>query len=299
MSTRVPRGDVAQEETSNVVFVGPSASGKTTSLILLHETCLDYRDDLNMVYTPNIRTAGFNLYQDTSNLILQGIPPPPTNPSEKDHRVELTLEFKSFMRRKAVKLVFADMSGGISSTLMKVFPSLATMTPDEVKSKLLDAGLNEEDVDHLVRSLLSAKGVILVADASKIGQPDTPDGDLAYYLDNLNQFVKSHGEAPKGVALLLTKFDQWRIQMPNPTDEELRKMVKNFLPQVDNYASNFNRDQKTQYKVFYSMLNETKDKDGHLKFSIEIDNPRHMRRVEYSVEQYLDLIKWLKATFGS
>lgn len=79
MSTKVPVGKKDQEdETSSVIFIGPATSGKTTSLILLHQTCIDYRDDLNFTYTPSIRSQGFDLYGETDNLILCGKPPAPT-----------------------------------------------------------------------------------------------------------------------------------------------------------------------------------------------------------------------------
>lgn len=222
-------------------------------------------------------------------------------PSVKDSKIEFELAFKShFGKPKKVRLIFADMSGEISSALMQIFPELISSTPKEVREKLLDRGLGQEDVEYLVHTMLSARGVILVADSSRLGEPDTPDKDLAYYLDNLNQYARARGENPKGVALLLTKFDQFRMSgYENPSDSDLHALIRNYLPQVDNFASNFDRNQGTKYKIFCSVLNETKDKEDKLIFTVDKNNPRHQRRVVYSVQQYRRLIEWLRDTFGT
>jgi hypothetical protein len=304
MSTKVPISKDNKEnggEGAGVIFVGPSKSGKTTGIVLLHQTLIDYRDDLKCTYTPSIKNDALDLFVETNNLILNGISVTPTPPSKKDARIEFNIEFDGGIihKKKKVKLLFADMSGEISKTLMKVFPTLINSSPQKVREQLEEANINQEDVDYLVHTLLSSRGVILVADASKLGTPESPDPELAKYLNNLYQYAEMHGEAPKGFALLLTKFDQFSVPgYGNPKAEKLRELAKNYLCQTENYASNFTKNNKTLFKIFYSVLKPQDDAEGGRLFVVNTNNARHQNRVEYSVQQYRQLIEWLRDTFG-
>ena len=302
MSTKVPikrKGAREEdEEGASVIFVGPASSGKTTALILLHQTLVDYRDDLKCTYTPSIKNDAMDLFTETNRLIMNGSSPSPTVPSQKDTRIEFNLEFRGrFGGIKKVKLLFADMSGEISSTLMKIFPSLInSANPQKVREQLEQTGLNQEDVEYLIHTLLSAKGVILIADASQLGGPKSPDPELSKYLNNLYAYSLRHGEKPKGYALLLTKFDQFKIPgFANPKDNQLRQLARNLLSNTENYAATFTGNNKSRFKVFYSVLVPNADGDG---FVVNSNNERQQSRVEYSVQQYVHLIEWLKDTFG-
>jgi hypothetical protein len=308
MGYNVPRNNQARdnEEAASVIFIGPSSSGKTTSLILLHQTLIDYSKDLNCTYTPSIKSEGFQIYKEANNLMLNGKSPPPTPPSIKDVKIELHVKFKGNLLRKPkfVKLLFADMSGEISSKLMSIFPQLINSTPTQVRQQLMETGINPDDVEYLIHTLLSSKGIILVADASKIDDPnDSPDYALATYLDNLNQYAIAHGEKPKGFALLLTKFDALSNNpaYQNPKDDALKELVANFLSQVNNFATAFNQNNGTSFKIFYSMLKATGQVDdrGMPLFTVEARNARNQTRAIYSVAQYRHLIEWLRDTFGN
>jgi hypothetical protein len=306
MSTKVPIGkEDKEEEAASVIFIGPASSGKTTSLILLHQTLIDYyRDDLKCTYTPSIKSEGFRIYKEAHNLMINGKSPAPTIPTDKDVKIEFNIEFKGGIlgKTKRVKILFADMSGEISSKLMSIFPQLINSTPTQVRQQLLDTGINQEDVDYLIHTLLSARGIILVADSGKLDHPEeSPDEALATYLDNLNQYAVAHGEKPKGFALMLTKFDQFRVPgFDNPRDEDLRRLSKNYLSQVDNFASSFKKNNGTSYKIFFSVLKEKeKDEEGKVTFAVETNNARQQTRVIYSVQQYRRLIEWLRDTFGN
>ena len=305
MSTKVPTKKDSKEtegEGSSVIFVGPSKAGKTTAIVLLHQTLIDYRDDLKCTYTPLIKNDALDLFGEANNLVLNGISVTPTPPSKKDARIEFNLEFEGgiLSKKKRVKMLFADMSGEISKTLMKVFPTLINSSPQKVREQLEEANIDQEDVDYLVHTLLAAKGVILVADAGKVGSPESPDPELAKYLNNLYQYAEAHGVSPKGYALLLTKFDQFKVPGYNdPSDDKLRELTKNYLCQTENYASNFTKRSKTRFKIFYSVLkSKGDDAEGGRLFVVNTDNPRHQSRVEYSVQQYRQLILWLRDTFG-
>lgn len=300
MSTGVPVGKKQADIVSPIVFVGPTASGKTTSLILLHSTCIDYKEDMNIKsYNPLIKSRDFNLYKQASNLMKYGIPPDATRAASKDLKVELELAFGGLIHRKTVRMIFADMAGAISSSLMRVFPELPGMTPDEVKKTLEGVGIGEDDAEYLIRNILRARGLILVADSSNIGAgKDDPDADLANYLNNLSNYVQAHGTAPKGIALILTKFDKWFVKYPSPTEDDLKRFVKNHLSNVNNYAETLNKKAGTRYSVFYSALKETKTKDDSLAFVVEAENSRGQRRVLYSVTEYERLISWIRDTFS-
>jgi hypothetical protein len=307
MSTKVPIGrQVADEEAASVIFIGPTSSGKTTSLILLHQTLLDFSEELNCTYTPSKRSPGFDIFKEANNLMINGKSPSPTLPTVKDVRIELNIKFKGNLltKPKRIKLLFADMAGEISSKLMEIFPELINSSPSQVRQQLTETGINPDDVEYLIHTLLSSKGVILIADASKIDSPDEcPDSALANYLDNLNQYAIAHGEQPKGFALLLTKFDSLAKSpgMQNPKESDLKQLVGNYLATVNCFAKSFEKNNGTSFKIFYSMLKETGQLDdrGFPLFAVNPRNAKKLTRAEYSVQQYLDLVKWLKDTFGN
>jgi hypothetical protein len=307
MSTKVPIGkEVAEEEAASVIFIGPTSSGKTTSLILLHQTLLDYSKKLNCTYTPSKRSPGFDIYKEANNLMLNGKSPAPTLPTVKDVKIELNIRFNGNLLRKTkrIKLLFADMAGEISSKLMEIFPELINSSPSQVRQQLTETGINPDDVEYLIHTLLSSKGVILIADASKIDSPnECPDAALANYLDNLNQYAIAHGEKPKGFALLLTKFDSLAKSpgMQNPKEDDLKQLVGNYLSTVNCFATSFNQNTGTSFKIFYSLLKETGQLDdrGFPLFAVDPRNANKQTRAVYSVQQYLSLIEWLRDTFGN
>lgn len=306
MSTKVPTGkETQQEEAASVIFIGPTSSGKTTSLILLHQTLLDYSKDLNCTYTPSRRSPGFDIYKEANNLMLNGKSPAPTLPSVKDVKIELNIRFNGNLLRKTkrIKLLFADMAGEISSKLMEIFPELINSSPSQVRQQLTETGINPDDVEYLIHTLLSSKGVILIADASKVDTYESPDAALATYLDNLNQYAIAHGEKPKGFALLLTKFDSLSKSpgMANPKDDDLKQLVGNYLSTVNCFAQSFNQNNGTSFKIFYSLLKATGELDdrGLPTFTVESRNARGQTRAVYSVQQYRHLIEWLRDTFGN
>ncbi len=307
MSTKVPVGkEIEKEEAASVIFIGPPSSGKTTSLILLHQTLLDYSKDIKCTYMPARRSPGFDIFKEANNLMLHGRSPAPTPPTVKDVKIELNITFNGSLmhKRKKIKLLFADMSGEISKTLMEIFPELISSTPSGVRQRLMETGINPDDVEYLIHTLLSSKGVILVADASKIDQPnESPDADLANYMDNLNQYGRARGEEPKGFALLLTKFDSISKGpgYQNPKDEDLKALTANWLPNVNCFADAFNKNKGTKFKIFYSLLKATGDVDERNlpTFTVESKNARNQTRAVYSVQEYRHLIEWLRDTFGN
>jgi hypothetical protein len=160
-------------------------------------------------------------------------------------------------RETQVKLLLADMGGEITCKLLEIFPELISSTPLEVRRKLLGTGLNSDDVEYLTQKVLSAQGVILVADASTLDNPkENPDAKLATFLDNLNQYSLAHGEKLKSAGLMLTKFDPlhqaWGLQ--NLTENDLKQLVKNYLPITENIASDIQQKNWADFKIFYSTL---------------------------------------------
>ncbi len=298
---------------TNVVFIGPSASGKTAALCLLHYTVMDYQNSgkYNLGvdrYIPNIMTKGYDFFRDANSLVMFGNEIEPTAPSMKDLKIELQFHFRGLLRGKDINLVFADMAGPISTALMKVFPDLTSNTPEEVEAELQSYSITSEDAKYLVKHILDADGLILVADASKIGKrgPDNPDGPLAAYLNNLLKYIDKAGKTPKGVALLLTKFDKWysTFGTNNPDKDKIEKFVKNRLPTVWALISALNKTKGVQFKIFYSGLQESgakpeeiaEDGSAPSKFLVAEDCQQN-QRVIYNIEQYVQLIHWIKEVF--
>lgn len=297
---------------TNVVFVGPSASGKTAALCLLHYTVMDFQNsdkyDLGVDrYTPNIMSAGYDFYRDANSLVLFGNEIEPTAPGLKDLKIELQFHFKGLLRGKEIDLIFADMAGPISAALMKVFPDLTSKTPDEVEAELKSFTIKTEDARYLIKHILEADGLILIADASKIGKrgPENPDGQLASYLNNLLKYIEKVGKTPKGIALLLTKFDKWYAEFgPNPDKAKIEKFVKDRMPTVWTMITSLNKTKGVQYNVFYSGLQESgakredsgEENDPPSKFVVGEDCQQN-HRVVYNTEQYVYLLRWIKDVF--
>ncbi len=291
------------EEESSVVFVGPKSSGKTTALLLLHSHSIDNKNELKIKeYKPIIRSSEFDLYTQAKDLVNFGYPPPPTEPRLKDLKVELNYIFDAEKKglfggkQKKVKLIFADMSGEISDSLMRVWPTLGRVPPDELTKKLKQTALSDDEIQYVIRNIMNANGIILVADASKIGiRGEDPDPKLAYYLNNLiTQIENTSGKPPQGIGLLLTKFEKWEAAYPQFTsDEGLKEFVKLYLNYTNALIEAFNKE-GVSYEVFYSCLYKDSESEEE-RFKLDLNK----NRVLYVEKQYDRLLNWIKNTFAT
>jgi hypothetical protein len=143
------------------------------------------------------------------------------------------------------------------------------LSPDQVKQKLLEAGLQQEDAEYLTNNVLTAKGIILVADSSLLAQRESPDIALASYLDTFNQYAIAHGRNLRGIALLFSKYDKFMLPgYENPSDTQLQEIAEKHLPKVYDYILRFGKRDGTVFKIFYSKLKEEIDRDGCPKYTI-------------------------------
>lgn len=283
----------------NIVFVGPGASGKTTALCLLHFTAIDHGEELGISsYMPRILSPDYDFFSDADSLVLHGEDVQPTPPDKKDLKVELRLGFEGWFG-KQVTLVFSDMAGPISAALMNVFPELPGLTPDKIIEELNKYGIKVEDARYLIKNILEADGMILIADASKIGKRgESVDAQISNYLNNLINYIERRKRTPKGIALLLTKFDKWFYLYGDlPSRNEIIHFVKDKLPTVWKIIDSLNVSKGINYDIFYSgLIEEEKDEKKNGRFVLELDT-KGRRRIKYNIEQYKKLLLWIKGTF--
>ena len=283
---------------SSITFIGQSASGKTSALCLLHFTAIDYGPELGIrSYMPKILSPDYDFYDDAYRLVLRGEEVKPTDPNKKDLKIELYLNFEGWLHGKMIKLVFADMAGAISASLMRVFPELVGKVPDEIIRELSIRGIKPDDARYLIRSILESKGVILVADSTKIGGSENPDSQLSYYLNNLLLYAERNRKMHKGIGLLITKFDKWfYLYGDSPTSEVLISFVEDKMPQVWGIMRSLSREKGIHTEIFCSGLEEEKEKQDNKMFVVMQDAQGRFR-VKYNVEQYKKMLLWIKETF--
>jgi len=281
------------EAQSNVVFIGPPGAGKTTAMLLLLHTIADYKDELGIInFTPLVRTGGVNIFADAGRLVRQGIPPEPSPVEAKDIKLELSIEFRGFPLGKRVSLVFADMAGRITETLLKIFPEIARQTPREVQDTLRAYGLSEEDVQYLINKVFTSKGFILVASLMKVGpEYEDPDAQFSSFMNNFVTYRRARmkGEKLKGVAVLITFWDRMLV----PVDRE--NVLKDLLPITSTFIEN--RRLVERSAIFLSgIYGEYRTSSGETRFPVETDS-KGRRRINYTVDEYKNLVMWIRDTF--
>ena len=279
---------------SNIMFIGPPAAGKTTAMLLLLHTVVDYKEELGIRnLTPVVRTGGVNIFADASRLVRQGIPPAPTQVEAKDIKLELNIVFRGFPLGKRVSLIFADMAGRITETLLKVFPEIAAKTPNEVRDTLKTYGLSEEDVQYIVNKVFTSKGFILVVNYTKIGTEEDPDVKFSSFMNNFITYRKARmkGEKLKGVAVLVTHWDKAIVD----AYRDRESILKDALPITSSFIKNDKLIERSA--VFLSgIYDEYETPTGEKRFHVTIDHEGR-RRIRYTVNEYKELVMWIRDTF--
>jgi hypothetical protein len=127
-----------------LMSVEPPGAGKTTALLMLYYTLVDYANNLGVkayCFTPD---SPCDLHMKAIDLVRYGKPPPPNLPQEKD--IKLEIEFNGLIFPKKVGIAVADIAGTITGTLTRIWSNLGEMTPVEIQETLKERGLSEKDI---------------------------------------------------------------------------------------------------------------------------------------------------------
>jgi hypothetical protein len=283
---------VSELEETNLMFVGPSNAGKTTAILLLYHTLIDYADELGVKAIHIIPGSPFDLHMEATNLVRYGIPPGRTAPNQKDIKIRFEVEFKGLVFTKKVNIVVADMAGTITSTLMRILPDLASKTPKEVQETLHGLGLSEEEVQYVINRVFNSKGFVLVANVMDIGPEKDPDARLAQFLTNFILFKRNRGWKEKiNVALLVTHMDRYLM----PTTRE--NFIKDRFPSTYTAIakSGFVRNYEVFFSAIYNEYTVKSEKGEEVRFQVIPKGGVH--RIDYTVDEYKRLALWMRESF--
>jgi hypothetical protein len=289
------------DQVSDLMLVGPSEAGKTTAMLLLYHTMVDYRRDLNIDRLVPISRAPKNIFDEAGKFVRLGISPEPTDPKLKDIKFELTVKFKSTISvfgktvfGKTVRIIFADMAGAITEALMDSFPELISQPPSKTQKILRDRGLSEEDIQYVTARVFRSLGYILVVKATDIGSERDPDGKFMQFLNNFALFKQKH-KLPglKGVAVLITHMDKAPQLMEKASKLSLSEFARTHLPLTASFLDSSGLVEKAKAIFHSAIYGEYRDEKGKIRFSV---NPL-TNRIDYEVDTYKELTMWLRETF--